>query len=131
MSVRIARQHSKTNLPHPTNRATVEVNDSEKVVKRAVELLLELRVLKKEKELDYAFCSVVDLQERTTTLLLCGLGEELLAKAAFPDGKYRDATEFGDVAAEAVAGAGAEGARMWVWLEWCWMGGTIDGSALF
>ena len=49
------------------HRATVEVNNPENVIVRSVELLLELRVLKKEKELDYAFCSVVDLNNKTTT----------------------------------------------------------------
>ena len=77
-----------------------------------MELLLELRVLKKEKELDYAFCSVVDLNEKTTTLLLCGLGEELLAKAAFPEGKYRDATEFGKgIEDDAAVRTGVNGVR--------------------
>ena len=93
------------------HRATVEVNNPENVIVRSVELLLELRVLKKEKELDYAFCSVVDLNNKTTTLLLCGLGEELLAKAAFPEGKFRDTASFETDRHVTGVGGGAEAAR--------------------
>lgn len=54
-------------------------------------LLLELVTLKKDKGLAFAFLSVVDLDSKTSTLLLCGPREVSLARAAFPDGEIVDA----------------------------------------
>jgi inorganic pyrophosphatase/exopolyphosphatase len=41
--------------------ATLEVNDSQAVLALAVNLIIELRLLKKDKKLDFTFLSVVDL----------------------------------------------------------------------
>ena len=57
------------------------------------DLLLELRVLKKEKgggirknQLDFVFLFVVDVTNQCSQLLICGGRELLLAKLAFPSG---------------------------------------------
>jgi len=52
--------------------ATVEVNNPECILDKSGELLVELRIMKKEKELDYAFLTVVDLVKKQSDLLCCG-----------------------------------------------------------
>lgn len=66
--------------------ATVECNEPGKLMCQANHLLLELQNLKDEKDLAFAFLSVVDLDSKTTKLLLCGPTEVSLARVAFPDG---------------------------------------------
>ena len=63
--------------------ATVEVNEPEKLLEQYKSLLLELNVLKQEKELHFAFLSIVDLTNKRSDLLLCGDNEASLARAAF------------------------------------------------
>lgn len=84
--------------------SVLEVTDTTAVLSVAKEILLELRLLKKEKglvdihqgsssdggktldvrlELDFAFLFVVNVVEETSTLLICGGRELALAKAAF------------------------------------------------
>lgn len=63
--------------------ATIEVNDPLAILAKSRDILFELRVLKKEKNLDLVFLSVVDLQKKQTVLLLCGTNELQLAKAVF------------------------------------------------
>jgi len=68
--------------------ATVEVTNGELVLTIADELLVELRLLKKEEgkaEADMAFLTVVDIVKQQTTMLICGGRELKLAKIAFPD----------------------------------------------
>ena len=73
--------------------AVLEVTDTEPVMAIAQDLLLELRLLKKEKgqgerknELDFAFLFVVDVTNNRSDLLICGARELNAAKQAFPDG---------------------------------------------
>jgi len=63
--------------------ATVEVNNPDCVMEKSGKLLVELRILKKDKGLDYAFLTVVDLVKKQSDLLCCGWREVELAKAAF------------------------------------------------
>lgn len=63
--------------------ATVEVTAADVVLQSAPDILMELRVLKKDKGYDYVFLSVVDILQKQTWLLLCGAAELALAKAAF------------------------------------------------
>ncbi len=63
--------------------ATVEVNEPQKILDKADELLLELRVLKKEKSLDFAFLTCVDLVNKQSDLLCCGIGEVMMAEKVF------------------------------------------------
>ena len=63
--------------------ATVEVNDPQAILDKANDLLLELRVLKREKSLRYAFLTVVDLVNKRADLLCCDAGEAALAREAF------------------------------------------------
>mmetsp|Transcript_48870 Transcript_48870/g.72592 ORF Transcript_48870/g.72592 Transcript_48870/m.72592 type:complete len:542 (-) Transcript_48870:445-2070(-) len=70
--------------------AVLEVTDTTAVMAMSEEILLELRLLKKEKgagirskELDFAFLFVVNVVEQTSTLLIAGGRELTLAKAAF------------------------------------------------
>ena len=63
--------------------ATVEVNDPQAILDKSDALLLELRALKKEKNLRLAFLSVVDLVNKRTDLLCCGAGEAALAREVF------------------------------------------------
>ena len=63
--------------------ATLEVNEPEKVMHKAAEIIVELRLLKKDKGLDYAFLSVVDLAQARSDLIICGAAELHLAKEAF------------------------------------------------
>lgn len=55
-------------------------------------LLLELRALKAEQALDFAFLAVVDVVRLQSTLLLCGQAEEALASAALCDSPLRAAS---------------------------------------
>lgn len=76
--------------------AVLEVTDPEPVLAVAEELLMELRLLKKEKgkqedgtssrkmELDFAYLFVVDVTKQRSKLLICGGRELALAKVAFP-----------------------------------------------
>lgn len=76
--------------------AVLEVTDPSPVLDVASDLLLELRMLKIEKgkkpdgtedrskELSFAFCFVVNVTNQTSVLMICGLQELALAKAAFP-----------------------------------------------
>jgi len=63
--------------------ATVEVNDPKSVMAKSDKLLIELRILKKEKKLDFAFLTIVDLVKMQSDLLCCGWREVELAKEAF------------------------------------------------
>ena len=83
--------------------SVLEVTDTAAVMKIAKELLMELRLLKKEKalvdieggegeggktldrtlELDFAFLFVVNVVEETSILLICGGRELALARATF------------------------------------------------
>ena len=75
--------------------SVLEVTDTSKVMNCARDILLELRLLKKEKalvsdrkmdrtmELDFAFLFVVNVVEQTSILLIAGGRELALAKAAF------------------------------------------------
>ena len=75
--------------------SVLEVTDTSQVLKCSRDILLELRLLKKEKalisqdkmdrtmELDFAFLFVVNVVEQTSILLICGGRELALAKAAF------------------------------------------------
>lgn len=63
--------------------ATIEVTSVDEVMKSAGDLLLELRVLKKDKDYDFVFLSVVDITKMNTWLLLCGHKEVALAREAF------------------------------------------------
>eukprot|EP00516_Mucochytrium_quahogii_P005516 CAMPEP_0203752024 /NCGR_PEP_ID=MMETSP0098-20131031/6004_1 /ASSEMBLY_ACC=CAM_ASM_000208 /TAXON_ID=96639 /ORGANISM=" , Strain NY0313808BC1" /LENGTH=452 /DNA_ID=CAMNT_0050642005 /DNA_START=134 /DNA_END=1489 /DNA_ORIENTATION=+ len=73
--------------------ATIEVNDPFPILAKAHELLFELRVLKKEKQLDLVFLSVVDIQQKRSVLLLCGSNELSLARVAF-NGRVTSALEY-------------------------------------
>ncbi len=73
--------------------ATIEVNDPLPILQKSRQLLMELRVLKKEKELDFAFLSVVDIDKKNTKLLLCGENESTIAKEAF-GGKFEDSSAY-------------------------------------
>jgi inorganic pyrophosphatase/exopolyphosphatase len=66
--------------------ATVEVNEPDKLMCQANHMLLELVNLKNDKGLAFAFLSVVDLDSKTSMLLLCGAAEVSLARTAFSDG---------------------------------------------
>jgi inorganic pyrophosphatase/exopolyphosphatase len=64
----------------------VETVEPEVVLARRDELLLELRALKPEMDVDLAFLAVVDvLAHLQSDLLLCGPGERALAATAFPE----------------------------------------------
>jgi len=75
--------------------SVLEVTDTSQVLKCAGDILLELRLLKKEKalvsdgkmdrtmELDFAFLFVVNVVEQSSILLICGGRELAVAKAAF------------------------------------------------
>lgn len=76
--------------------SVLEVTDTSKVLECAGDILLELRLLKKEKaltndrcdldrtmELDFAFLFVVNVVEQRSILLICGGRELALARAAF------------------------------------------------
>lgn len=75
--------------------SVLEVTDVSQVLKCSGDILLELRLLKKEKaldsegkldrtkELDFAFLFVVNVVEQKSILLICGGRELALAKAAF------------------------------------------------
>jgi len=52
-------------------------------MEKSGELLVELRIMKKEKQLDFAFLTIVDLLKKQSDLLCCGWREVELAKAAF------------------------------------------------
>lgn len=77
--------------------SVLEVTDTTQVLKCAKDILLELRLLKKEKalvseghmnrtmELDFAFLFVVNVVEQKSTLLIAGGRELALARAAFLD----------------------------------------------
>eukprot|EP00514_Thraustochytrium_sp_LLF1b_P009118 CAMPEP_0184555666 /NCGR_PEP_ID=MMETSP0199_2-20130426/38048_1 /TAXON_ID=1112570 /ORGANISM="Thraustochytrium sp., Strain LLF1b" /LENGTH=598 /DNA_ID=CAMNT_0026952055 /DNA_START=173 /DNA_END=1969 /DNA_ORIENTATION=+ len=73
--------------------ATIEVNEPEKILAKSRSLLLELRVLKKEKDLDFAFLSVVDLEKMETKVLLCGELEVAIAKLVY-GGETSNALDF-------------------------------------
>eukprot|EP00931_Biecheleriopsis_adriatica_P073137 TRINITY_DN47482_c0_g1_i1.p1 TRINITY_DN47482_c0_g1~~TRINITY_DN47482_c0_g1_i1.p1 ORF type:complete len:590 (-),score=123.51 TRINITY_DN47482_c0_g1_i1:279-2048(-) len=76
--------------------AVMEVTDTSPVLDAASDLLLELQMLKIEKgkrpdgtedrskELEFAFCFVVDVTKQTSFLLICGPKELALARVAFP-----------------------------------------------
>jgi len=71
--------------------SVLEVTDTSPVLAIADQLLLELRILKKEKgkgdvkqQLDFAFLFVVDVVQQRSKLLVCGGREYALASAAFP-----------------------------------------------
>ena len=80
--------------------ATVEVNEPDKLMCQANHMLLELQNLKDDKGLAFAFLSVVDLNSKTSKLLLCGPAEVSLASVAFPDGVLFNACD-GDTGADA------------------------------
>jgi inorganic pyrophosphatase/exopolyphosphatase len=83
--------------------AVLEVTATEAVFEIADKLLIELRLLKKEKgnvidddgnivrwkarELDFAFLFVVDVTKQRSDMLIAGGRELALAKATWPDGK--------------------------------------------
>jgi len=71
--------------------AVLEVTTPGPVLDVMADLLVELRVLKKEKgdgdrkkQLDFIFLFVVDITQQKSTLLICGGRELVLAKRAFP-----------------------------------------------
>jgi len=63
--------------------SVVETIDPEGVLNRRKDLLLELRALKKEEKMDYAFLAVVDILKLHSTLLCCGSGERALGERVF------------------------------------------------
>ncbi|XRB16354.1 DHHA2 domain-containing protein [Pseudoscourfieldia marina] len=85
--------------------AVLEVTDTAPVLAIADKLLLELRILKKEKgdrrgkendvtaQLDFAFLFVVDVVKQCSVLLVCGGREYALASKAFPGCEFRVAKE--------------------------------------
>ncbi|XRB15370.1 manganese-dependent inorganic pyrophosphatase [Pseudoscourfieldia marina] len=85
--------------------AVLEVTDTAPVLAIADLLLLELRILKKEKgdrsgrendvtaQLDFAFLFVVDVVKQCSVLLVCGGREYALASKAFPGCEFRIAKE--------------------------------------
>ena len=71
--------------PSPVTRVAfgvVETTSPGDVLAHEAALLEELRAHKAEEGVDFAFLAVVDVVELTSTLLLCGRGEERLAVAA-------------------------------------------------
>jgi len=93
---------------------TVEVTDARPFMAIADELLLELRLMKKEdpenreneledvsKHLDFAFLSIVDIVNQQTKLLICGGRELKLAQTIWPDCQLEsaipEAESMGDV----------------------------------
>lgn len=68
---------------HRLGWATLELNTPDKVLERAEEVIAELRLLKQDKQLDFAFLSVVDLVRGCTVLLIPGVAELELARRAF------------------------------------------------
>ena len=85
--------------------SVLEVTDTAPVLAIADLLLLELRILKKEKgdssgrendvtaQLDFAFLFVVDVVKQCSVLLVCGGREYALASKAFPGCEFRIAKE--------------------------------------
>ena len=63
--------------------AVVETTDDAVIMDRKAELLPELLMSKKEKELDFLFLAVVNIVVMRSNLLLCDVPEKALAKAAF------------------------------------------------
>lgn len=77
--------------------SVLEVTDPAPVLRAAPEIMLELRLLKKEKglcpktkvrdrraELDFAFLFIVDIIKQQSSMIICGGRELALARAAFP-----------------------------------------------
>lgn len=78
--------------------SVLEVTDPSGVMEVAEDLLLELRILKKEKgcgevqdQLDFCFLFVVDIVRKESKLLLCGGREYALAREAFNGCEFRAA----------------------------------------
>ena len=78
--------------------SVLEVTETSAVFEVAEDLLLELRILKKEKgcgevrdQLDFAFLFVVDIVRKESKLLLCGGREYALAREAFNGCEFRAA----------------------------------------
>jgi len=84
--------------------SVLEVTTVEPVLRCCEEIIMELRLLKKEKgcakeaqtrnrkaELDFAFLFVVDIVNQTSYLVVAGGRELALARAAFPDARLREA----------------------------------------
>lgn len=63
--------------------AVLEVNEPEKIFEKAEAIIQELRLLKEDKQLDFAFLCVVDLVDTRSDLIINGVGELELAKEAF------------------------------------------------
>jgi inorganic pyrophosphatase/exopolyphosphatase len=71
--------------------AVVETTDDAVIIDRLEELLPEMVACKKEKNLDILFLAVVNIVKLKGTLVLCGISELSLAKAAFgKDAKLND-----------------------------------------
>jgi inorganic pyrophosphatase/exopolyphosphatase len=62
---------------------TCETVLSDDVLAKKDELLIEMKALKKEKQLDCVFFSVVDILAQTSKLLICGETEAFVAQEAF------------------------------------------------
>eukprot|EP01097_Dermamoeba_algensis_P004589 TRINITY_DN2976_c0_g1_i1.p1 TRINITY_DN2976_c0_g1~~TRINITY_DN2976_c0_g1_i1.p1 ORF type:complete len:461 (+),score=99.65 TRINITY_DN2976_c0_g1_i1:52-1434(+) len=63
----------------------IETTSPNVVLQRTSDLLHELSAVRKELNLDFSFVAVVDTLKLKSTLLVCGPGEEQLAKLAFKD----------------------------------------------
>ena len=108
--------------------AVLEVTDPLPVLEVADDLLLELRLLKKEKgagrvedQLDFAFLFVVDITAQRSHLLVCGGREHALARAAFPGAAFR----------EAMPGIRAPGTTIAANCTLCEVGGLVSRKAQF
>ena len=108
--------------------SVLEVTDVAPVLAIADNLLLELRLLKKEKghgqvtkQLDFAFLFVVDVVNQNSKLLICGGREYALASKAFPQGTFSVAKE----------GLKAPGTTVSADQTLCDVGGLVSRKAQF